>query len=193
MTNDCMCSGKLFTQNEVSEHKFLKQTLQNAQGLSPLSSACLNLRRASSTPCAILENSLDSTFFSRYSISSGGSATVNDFLRNVLDINSKCIKLIINILKHIASLSCNLHDGVSKYVQNQPTSESAGRRRTECERLQPAAYSLPGYRIRQRRHGESDGRMVAGAERNNEEGYPGTRGPHDGLDSLIVLIEGGVV
>jgi hypothetical protein len=58
---------------------------------------------------------------SRYSIRSGGRATVRDFLRNVLDISSKCFKLIINILKHIALISCNLHEGEPQYERSTPT------------------------------------------------------------------------
>jgi len=72
--------------------------------------------------------------------------------------------------------------------KKQRTIERKLCRGREHEHLHPATYLMPGHRIGERRHGESNGRMVAGAERNDEERYPGTRGSHDGLDSLVVLI-----
>ena len=63
--------------NEAPELKFSRlSVLKDAQGLSLRSSASLYRRTQSSTPCAMLANSLDSTFISKYSIIAGGSSTV---------------------------------------------------------------------------------------------------------------------
>lgn len=114
--------------NEVPEVQFLRiGTPKNLQGLSPLSSACLYLNTASSTPWDKLANSRDSTFDSRYSINSGGSAIVSDFLRIVLDMHAKPLRVIINTCMQIALTSCNMHDGVPENETNQPTSASYGR------------------------------------------------------------------
>ena len=118
---------KYSRKHEVPGVQFLRRsTPKNLQGLSPLSSASLNLNTQSSTPCDKLANSLVSTFDSRYSINSGGKAIVNDFLRIVLDINAKSLRLIINTRMQIALLSCNLHDGVLQYDKNNSISESYG-------------------------------------------------------------------
>lgn len=65
------------------------------RGLSPLSSACLYLRTQSSTPWAKLANSLDSTFFSKYSIISGGRVTLRDCFFRAM--HAKCVQITINI------------------------------------------------------------------------------------------------
>jgi len=121
-----LIKSKPFTTNEAVGVQFFKiATPKKSPWPHSFSSASLYRRTQTSTPCAILENSRDSTFFSRYSSSSKGNATVNDFLRDVLDIGSKCFKLIINNLKHIASISCNLHEGVATHEAKQTTSERA--------------------------------------------------------------------
>lgn len=70
------------------------------QGLSPFSSACLYLSTHSSTPCAILANSLDSTFSCRYEIMSGGRETVNEIFLSVLDIKVRFLQSILNNFKN---------------------------------------------------------------------------------------------
>ena len=67
------------TTNEASEDEFFRSDVPKIpQGLSPLSSASLYLKTQTSTPCAMLANSLDSTFDWRYSRISGGKVTVRD-------------------------------------------------------------------------------------------------------------------
>ena len=163
-----------YENNEEPELRILKLTLQNAQDLYLCSSVCLNLRRASSTPCAMLENSRDSTFFSRYSIKSKGRATVNDFLRDVLDIDAKCFKLIINTPTHIASQSCNLHEGASKH----------GKQRSISERAESQEERAAGKRTRDPRD-----RMDKGSEQKYRRLHD--RGVLPGIPHERGLVQGG--
>ena len=91
------------------------------QGFSPLSSACLYLRTQSSTPCAILEKSLDSTLDFRYSMISSGRETVSEIF---LDIQGKSSKLLLNISKHVKAISSKLLDGALQHGREQSISGS---------------------------------------------------------------------
>ena len=74
---DCIPHGDAENTYEASGVQFLRIGFPKIpHGLSPLSSASLYLKTHTSIPCARLANSLDSTFFSRYSRSSGGIVTV---------------------------------------------------------------------------------------------------------------------
>ncbi len=91
------------------------------QGFSPLFSACLYLRTQSSTPCAILEKSLDSTLDFRYSMISSGRETVSEIF---LDIQGKSSKLLLNISKHVKAISSKLLDGALQHGREQSISGS---------------------------------------------------------------------
>ena len=81
--------------NEAREVEFLKiDTSKKPQGLSPLSSASLNLRTHTSSPCAIFEKSRRSIFFFRYATISGGSVTVKDSLSRGMQL--KALHSILN-------------------------------------------------------------------------------------------------
>lgn len=76
---NCIPYGDAREHNGASGVQFLRiGTPENPRGLSPFSrsSACLYRRTHNSTPCDMFANSLDSTFFSRYSMISGGRDTV---------------------------------------------------------------------------------------------------------------------
>ena len=109
---NCIPYGDAREHNGASGVQIFGRSTPNPRGLSPFSSASLYLKTQSSTPCERLANSLDSTLDSRYEISSGGNATVSDFLRIVRDMQEKSLELIINICIRIAYTSCIMHDGV---------------------------------------------------------------------------------
>ena len=113
--------------NEVVRVQFFRSDVPKcSQGLSPLSSASLYLRTHSSTPCAMLANSRDSTFFSRNSMISEGKVTLRDLLR-FLSIHQRLLQLTININNNHWSNTLKLSVGTSQHEQKQPTSESYGR------------------------------------------------------------------
>ena len=108
---------------EATEDSVLRIGLPKIpQGLSPRSSASLYLRTHNSTPWAILANSLDSTFFSRYSIISGGNVTLRDCFLRVM--HSSLVQIIINICTNNWSIALNLSAGSPTYARKQPISDS---------------------------------------------------------------------
>ena len=121
--------------NEAREVEFLRSDApKNLHGLSLRSSDSLYRRMQSSTPCAMLAKSRDSTFSSRYSRSSGGRETVSDFFLIALDIEVKRLWLLINSLKNVTLTSSNLLEGASKHEQKQPISGSSAERNGTCIR-----------------------------------------------------------
>ncbi len=107
--------------NGATENESFGRGTPNSQGLSPLSSACLYLRMQSSTPCDILAKSLDSTFFSRYSINSGGNVTVMYGFRAIYDKILQCLINSRNVVSY--SVRQNL-TGVPQHDRIQPISGS---------------------------------------------------------------------
>jgi len=122
--------------NEASEVRFLRSgTPKSPHGLSPLSSNSLYLKTQSSTPCAILANSFDLTFFSRYPMISGDNVTVKDFFL-ILSIQESFLwKLIYTFINH-SCLTRIIRVGVPKNESNRPISERADRHAGEFEIVQ---------------------------------------------------------
>lgn len=103
--------------------RFLEQSfLKYAQGLSLCSSASLYRKMHSSTPWAMLANSLVLTFSSRYSINSGGRVTLSETLRmRGAIINEESWPILYRTNKH----SHNTHKlcvGMTKNERNTPNS-----------------------------------------------------------------------
>ena len=122
---DCIPHGDAENKNEAREVQFFgNATPKIPQGLSPFSSACLYLSTHSSTPCAILANSLDSTFSCRYEIMSGGRETVNEIFLSVLDIKVRFLQSILNNFKNVALISSNLLVGVASNDTKNSYSDS---------------------------------------------------------------------
>jgi len=164
--------------NEAPEYGILEcSILKCAQGLSPRSSASLNLRMQSSTPCAILANSRDSTFFSRYSISSSGKVTFKDFFRVRPDINNKESWSILNTTNNFCYITHKMCVGLSK---NGRKTTNSGRYAPEREETRISLKAELGDRL----HG-SIGRIQAGGEDHygglGESLRCGGRGSADGL------------
>lgn len=108
----------MIEKHEAPELRFSRSSvLKDAQGLSPLSSASLYLRTQSSTPWAMLANSRDSTFFSRYSMSSGGRVTFRDFLRMRGAICNKQSWSILYIYNY-CHITHKLCVGLTRYGRN---------------------------------------------------------------------------
>lgn len=103
---------------------------KNPHGLSRFSSASLYLKTQSSTPCAILANSLDSTFFCRYSSISGGRVTVNDIF--FLGIQDLFLHIPLNIilansfLARIILAGTPKHDTKNSYSDAKPGDHGQG-------------------------------------------------------------------
>ena len=112
--------------NEALRVKYSGSNAPFPQGFSPLSSACLYLRTQSSTPCAMLEKSRDSTLDFRYSIISSGRETVSEIFLEPLDIQGKSSKLLLNISKYVKATSSKLLDGALQNDGDQPISGSYG-------------------------------------------------------------------
>lgn len=138
---DCILIGDA-RNNEALEVQFLWIGFPKIpHGLSPLSSASLYLKTHTSIPCAKLANSLDSTFFSRYSRRSGGIVTVMYGLRrpSVLAIicNNLCKRLY-----------------ATKFVQISASLRLVGKPNDKINSLS-ASSADPGRR-RRHPHGMSD-------------------------------------
>ncbi len=114
--------------NEARGFQFLRfSTPKNTHGLSPLSSASLYLKTQSSTPCAIDANSLDLTFFSRYSMISGDNVTVSDFFF-ILSIQGTFLSNIIYTCINDSYSTRIIRVGVLEYEEIKADSESYGSR-----------------------------------------------------------------
>ena len=123
---DCIPYGDARKNDEAAGVQFFgNATPKIPQGLSPFSSACLYLSTHSSTPCAILANSLDSTFSCRYEIMSGGRETVNEIFLSVLDMKVRFLQSILNNFKDVALTSSNLLVGVASNDKNNRFSASS--------------------------------------------------------------------
>ena len=170
------------TSNETPElHFFRLSILKNAQGLSPLSSASLYRRTHSSTPCAMLANSLDSTLLSRYSMISGGSVTLRDCFLRLGAMHSRLLQISINTPNQDAYNALITSAGLTENERNQPYSASADRRpadRTDDNLTRP--HSMRWVRNRHRGHTHlfteirtqgAGSRTEAGSSQNVSEYY----------------------
>ena len=122
--------------------RFLERSiLKNAQGLSPCSSASLYRKMHSSTPCAMLANSLVLTFSSRYSINSGGRVTLSETLRmRGAIINEESWSILYRTNKH----SHNTHKLCVGLTHNERNTSNSGRSvRTEEGILRTRLVSGP--------------------------------------------------
>ena len=138
--------------NEAPELKFSRlSVLKDAQGLSPRSSASLYRRTQSSTPCAMLANSLDSTFISKYSIIAGGSVILSDCFLRLGATHSRLAQLSINKPNHDNSIAPIISAGLTRNERNTPISASYGRKIGNG-----ADDKLPGKSmLRREQHGHS--------------------------------------
>ena len=84
---------------------------RKSQSLSPFSWDSLYLRMQTSTPWAMLANSLFSTLAFKKSIASCGNETVKETFLVFLDIKGRTSKLLLNISKDNKGLSSILLDG----------------------------------------------------------------------------------
>lgn len=114
------------THNEALRVQHSGSNAPILQGFSPLSSACLYRRTQSSTPCAILAKSLDSTLDWRYSMISAGRETVNEIFLDPLGIQVTSSKLLLYSPMNVKATSSKLLDGALQHDRNQPISESSG-------------------------------------------------------------------
>ena len=133
---------KLSSDADYTNHEALR--VQNSgsnapipQGLSPFSSACLYLRTQSSTPWAILANSLLSTFDCRYSITSEGRETVREIFLEPLGIEGKSSKLLLNKATKIEATISNLLIGALQHGRESTISESSVRQLDRNHRQAP--------------------------------------------------------
>ena len=125
MIKDCIPYGDARKNNEALEVQFLRSSSpKNPQGLSPFFSASMYLKTQSSTPCAIDANSLDFTFFSRYSMISGDKVTVNDFFLT-LSIQESFLRNIIYTPANHSCLTRNIRVGELQYDKSNSLSASS--------------------------------------------------------------------
>ena len=144
---DCILIGDA-RNNEALEVQFLRSSSpKNPQGLSPFFSDSMYLKTQSSTPCAIDANSLDFTFFSRYSMISGDKVTVSDFFLTLSMQESFLRNLIYTSTNH-SCLTRNIRVGELQYDKINSLSASSadpGRRRFHPHGM---SDELPGPRPR---------------------------------------------
>ena len=146
--------------NEAPELSILDSIhLKCAQGLSPRSSASLYLKTQSSTPCAMLAKSRDSTFLSRYSITSGGRVILIDLLLRFCAMHDLARQKMLNIYTVLYSIARLKRAGESKNGRNTTYS---GRYAPETEEQHETDISLK-QNLGDRLHG-SLRRIQAGGE-----------------------------
>lgn len=171
---------------EAPELRFSRSSvLKDAQGLSPLSSASLYLRTQSSTPWAMLANSRDSTFFSKYSMIAGGSVTLSDCFLRLGAMQLRLAQLSINKSNHDNYIALIISAGLTRDGRNTYNSGRYAlgpgregrcvpdrRERKSCKDVGQSEFLIlcpigPGY---MRKTGSAHARYDGGSQKDNLTG-----------------------